>query len=101
MSSADRKCVELCLNGHPEAYGKLVERYQAPLLSFLIGRLGDEDRAEEVSQEAFVRSYFKLKKLKKPDSFFSWLIGIATRVAKEQRRARRHPVRGLDPTRSG
>jgi RNA polymerase sigma-70 factor (ECF subfamily) len=34
-----------------------------------------------------VRAYFALSDLRKPASFFSWLLGIADRVAKETRRA--------------
>ncbi len=38
-----------------------------------------------------MRAFFSLDKLKKPESFFSWLLGIARRVANEQRREeRRH-----------
>jgi len=89
MSLTDTEYIELCLNGDPGAFGQLVRRYQAPLLSYLAGRLGDEGRAEDAAQEAFVRSYLTLKKLKKPESFFSWLLGIATRVVKEQQRSER------------
>ena len=44
--------------------------------------------SEDTAQEAFVRAYFSLDKLKKQDSFFSWLLGIANRVAKEEQRNR-------------
>jgi len=50
-------------------------------------RLGSTGEAEEVSQEAFVRAYFALPKLKRPGAFFPWLYGIADRVVKESRRA--------------
>jgi RNA polymerase sigma-70 factor (ECF subfamily) len=63
-----------------------VRRYQAVILANLAGKLGDKDRAEEVAQETFVRAYFNMNKLKKPDSFFSWLLGVADHVAKEQQR---------------
>ncbi|UCD27848.1 MAG: RNA polymerase sigma factor [Planctomycetota bacterium] len=85
----DRNCIERCLDGHPEAYRELVGRYQAILLSFLAGQLNDGNLAEEAAQETFVRAYFALNKLKKPDSFVSWLLGIAGRVAKEQQRDRK------------
>ena len=89
MSQSDRECVERCLDGHPEAFEQLVERYQASVLSYLTGRLGDVRQAEEATQEALVRSYFALAKLKNPESFLSWLFGIADRVAKEQWRNQR------------
>ena len=87
MPPPDEHCVRLCLDGHPEAYRHLVERYQTPLMRCLHGRLGNTAEVEEVVQETFVRAYFALQKLKKPEAFFAWLFGIADRVAKETRRA--------------
>ncbi|MGD2174346.1 MAG: RNA polymerase sigma factor [Candidatus Brocadiaceae bacterium] len=86
MQPGDGHYVQLCLDGHPEAFRHLVERYQAPLVAYLAGRLGTRAGAEEAAQETFVRSYRRLNGLRKPDSFFSWLLGIATRVAKEEQR---------------
>ncbi len=86
MSETDKYYVERCLDGHPDDFRYLVQRYQAALLANLAGKLGDRDRAEEAAQEALVRAYFNMGKLRKPDSFFSWLLGIADRVAKEQAR---------------
>jgi len=48
--------------------------------------LGNRDTAEEAAQESLVRAYFNMNKLQKPESFFSWLLGIADRVAKEHQR---------------
>ncbi|MHC4156565.1 MAG: RNA polymerase sigma factor [Planctomycetota bacterium] len=39
-----------------------------------------------------MRAYFGLEKLKKQESFFSWLLGIANRVAKEQQRSEQRRV---------
>ena len=86
MSENDKFYVERCLDGHPDDYRYLVRRYQGVLLANLAGKLGNRDRAEEAAQEALVRAYFNIGKLKKPDSFFSWLLGIADRVAKEHQR---------------
>ncbi|HEX40920.1 MAG TPA: RNA polymerase sigma factor [Phycisphaerales bacterium] len=83
MSETDRYYVERCLDGHPDDYRHLVKRYQGPLLASVAGRLGNCETAEEVAQETLVRAYFKMKTLKQPESFFSWLLGIADRVAKE------------------
>jgi RNA polymerase sigma-70 factor, ECF subfamily len=87
MTDPNHNCVKLCLDGHPEAYEQLVRRYQAPLLSYLAGRLRNLAQAEDAAQETFVRAFFRLRKLKTPGSFFAWLLGIAGHVAREQRRA--------------
>ena len=81
MCRTDRECIEHCLDGRPDAFRHLVGRYQAVLVTYLAGHLGNREWAEEAAQEAFVRAYFALGKLKKPDSFFSWLLGIAGREA--------------------
>jgi len=87
MTETDQYYVERCLDGHPDDFRHLVRRYQPVLLAHLAGKTGRRDRAEEAAQETFVRAYFKMDKLKKPESFFPWLLGIADNVAKEQQRA--------------
>lgn len=86
MSEPDKYYIERCLDGHPDDFRYLVRRYQAVLLAHLTGKLSNRDRVDEAAQEAFVRAYFNMCKLKKQDSFFSWLLGIADRVAKEHHR---------------
>ena len=86
MSENDKYYIERCLDGHPDDFRHLVRRYQAVLLANLAGKLGNKDRAEEAAQEALVRAYFNMNKLKRPDAFFSWLLGIADHVAKEFQR---------------
>jgi RNA polymerase sigma-70 factor, ECF subfamily len=87
MDLTDKEYVQRCCDGHPEDFRILVHRYQEPLFSFLTSRLGDRSRAEDAAQESFVRAFQKLKKLRKPESFYSWLLGIAGRVAQEHFRS--------------
>ncbi|MFC1675590.1 RNA polymerase sigma factor [Planctomycetota bacterium] len=100
MNQTDRYYIERSLNGHSDDFRHLVESYQPALLAHLVGQLGNKEHAEEIAQEAFVRAYFALEKLKKPDSFFSWLLGVAKRVVKEEqksqeRRRRREVVHSV------
>jgi len=76
--------IQRCLDGHPDDFRHLVRRYKGPLLGYLAGQLGRSDLAEEALQEVFVRCYFGLSTLEKPESFFAWMLGVANRVAKEQ-----------------
>jgi RNA polymerase sigma-70 factor (ECF subfamily) len=87
MPPSDAECVRSCLDGHPEAFRHLVARYQTSLTRHLRFHLGEMGEALEVAQETFVRAYFALGNLRKPEAFFSWLLGIADRVCKETRRA--------------
>ena len=83
---SDSYYVARCLDGHPDDFRHLVRRYQPVLLAHLAGKLGSRDRAEEAAQETLVRAYFNMSKLQEPRKFFSWLLGIGERVAKEQQR---------------
>jgi RNA polymerase sigma-70 factor, ECF subfamily len=95
MCLADEEHVQQCLDGEPDAYRWLVQQHQNALRAYLVGRLGSRDLAEEVAQEAFVRAYFLLGRLRKGQSFRPWLIGIAVRAGQELLRAqKRFPATG-------
>jgi len=96
MGSTDHECVRLCLDGHPEKFRHLVLRYERPLQRYLVGRLGNEVDATDAAQEAMVRAYFNLKALKKTESFYAWLLGIANRVAMENHRKNQRHVKSID-----
>jgi RNA polymerase sigma-70 factor (ECF subfamily) len=90
---SDRDYVESSRNGCPEHFRLLVQRYQKPVFAYLACRMGDPLEAEEAAQESFVRAFLTLKTLRKPESFYAWLLGIAGRVAKEQFRSAAHRER--------
>lgn len=90
MPDSDREIIERCLAGHTDEFRHLVRRYQRPLLAFLMNRLAGRARAEEAVQEAFVRAFCNLRKLRAPDAFFSWILGIANHVSDEAARRERH-----------
>ena len=87
MDLTDGEYVRRSRNGSPEDFRLLVERYQRPLFAYCAARLNSALEAEEAAQEAFVRAFVSLKKLREPESFYAWLLGIASRVLKEQWRA--------------
>ena len=94
----DGEYVRSSRNGSPEDFRLLVQRYQRPLYAYLAGRLGSALEAEEAAQESFVRAFLSLKRLRQPESFYAWLLGIAARVLKEQFRelARREQVQAVE-----
>jgi RNA polymerase sigma-70 factor (ECF subfamily) len=84
MPENDGFYIQRCLDGHPDDFRHLVRRYQGPLMAHLTGLLGNRGLAEEAAQEVMVRCYFGLSGLKKHESFFAWVLGVASRVVKEQ-----------------
>jgi RNA polymerase sigma-70 factor (ECF subfamily) len=93
MQLSDKECVERSRDGSPEDFHFLVDRYQGPLFAYVAGRVQDHLEAEEAAQESFVRAFLSLKKLRKPECFYAWLLGIAGRVIQEQFRSRKHRER--------
>ncbi len=66
----------------PERLTKLFAEFHAPLVRFLTRRLGDQDWAEEVAQETFVRAL-------KQDAIASersWLFAVASNLVRDETR---------------
>jgi RNA polymerase sigma-70 factor (ECF subfamily) len=83
--------------GHDAALNDLMERHATPVFHFLCRMLGNEDDANDLAQEAFVR-VFRARESFRPDARFStWLFTIAANLARNQIRWRsRHPNVSLD-----
>src|SRR5512144_712646 len=82
----DRELVEQCLAGDVNQFRHLVRRYERVVIAHLRVRMHDASAIEDGTQETFVRAFRGLHTLRSPDAFFSWLLGIADRVAREFRR---------------
>lgn len=68
-------------DGDHEQYRYLVERYHRGLIQHLYNFMHDEDEAEDVAQEAFIRAYDKLSQYDKTYAFSTWLYKIADSIA--------------------
>ena len=76
-----------------DRYEELVNRYHVGLIIHCEHLVGDRDDAEDIAQEAFVKAYLRLKDFDYNKSHFStWLYKIATNLAIDYLRARKHIV---------
>lgn len=78
---SDAALVLRCLEGDTDAFGDVVERYEASVYAtayYYVGRYGS---AEDVAQEAFWAAYRGLRRLKDPNKLGPWLREITTRTA--------------------
>jgi RNA polymerase sigma-70 factor, ECF subfamily len=80
---SDSELVIRTRQGDQEAFGELVERYRRAVLGVAFHRLGDFESARDVAQDTFIKAYTNLAKLRKPESFASWLYHIADMTALE------------------
>lgn len=81
-SASDSTLVRQANQGCSESYDTLVRRYYERVLRFCARRVSDPLIAEDLTQEVFTTAYINLTKLRKPDEFHSWLLGIAFNVIK-------------------
>lgn len=81
--------------GNREAFGELVERFEAAVYASALRRLRDHGEAQELAQEVFVQAMQRLYQLREPARFGGWLRSIANRMA-INRATRRKPVVAAD-----
>ena len=91
----DKADMERLAQGHDAGLNALMERHAGPLFQFLLRMLGDEQDANDLSQETFVRVYRHRERFD-GSKFTTWLYTIASNLARnEYRRRARHPVVSL------
>ena len=68
----DRAIIERCLKGEKDAFGFLVERYQAQAVGHSLAILANREDALDATQEAFVDAFQSLKKFDCARRFYPW-----------------------------
>lgn len=83
----DAALVARSLTGDTAAFDELASRHRRPALAMAIGMMGELATAEDIVQDAFAIAFEKLRHLREPEKFRSWLFTIVRRLcAKEIRR---------------
>jgi RNA polymerase sigma-70 factor (ECF subfamily) len=95
-ASDDQADVERVLAGDISAFEGIVRRWQGPLINLAYRFCRDRSRAEEMAQEAFLRSYRALAQWRRDAVFSTWLFALATNLYRSE--LRRIPARVLSLT---
>ena len=74
--------------GDERAFAVLVAKYQPLIFRWAIALCADDDEADDITQEVFVRVYRKLSGFRGDGPFEAWLYRITRRVAGRARRNR-------------
>lgn len=80
--------------GDQAAFRRLVERHQRRAFGIAVALVRDEEDANEVVQEAFIRVYRGLSQFHGGSSFFTWLYRIVTNLSID---VMRRPARREQP----
>jgi len=81
MEESDHEIRRAVLAGDKDAYGAVVVRYSQTVFRVAFPITGNEDDAEEVVQETFLRGYRKLADFEGRSSFGTWFYRIASNCA--------------------
>lgn len=90
MRETDEAIIGQVLNGNRNAYSLLVDKYKDRVFSLALGILHNRELAEEIAQDAFVKSFSSLKKFRKEASFSTWIYRITYNTAISETRKRKH-----------
>lgn len=83
--------------GQDTALNDLMERHSERLYHFLLRMLNNEEDANDLAQETFVRVYTRKSTFNPSNNFKSWLYTIAANLARNHHRWRsRHPQVSID-----
>jgi len=91
-AKTDDQLVAKILAGDDDAFGEIVDRYQAALNRYVKGIVFSEASAADVVQEAFIKSYVNLRSYRPGKKFSSWLYRIAHNEAISYLRRHRREV---------
>jgi RNA polymerase sigma factor (sigma-70 family) len=102
MRTEDGSIIQRCLNGKPEAFGMLVDKYKEGVYAYVYNELRNLHDAQDVTQEVFLQAYRDLRSLRKWESFAFWLHRIAYRRCMDflrirSRRVDREFIEDQDP----
>lgn len=99
MEGADATVVARIRAGDRDAFRVLVERYSHMLFVQSYRILNNEDDAEEVVQETFLRAYRSLPRFEERSNFGTWLYRIAANCALDllaRRKTQPQPVASVE-----
>jgi RNA polymerase sigma-70 factor (ECF subfamily) len=96
-AARDRGDMERLAAGQDAALNDLMERHATPVFHFLCRMVGNEDDANDLAQETFVRVFRARASFRPGEKFSTWLFTIAANLARNQFRWRsRHPNVSLE-----
>jgi RNA polymerase sigma-70 factor (ECF subfamily) len=85
----DDELIRQAQRGDRSSFDSLVRRYDQPVLRLALHMLGNEQDAQDIHQEAFLKAYRHLGNFRFECSFYTWLYRIVTNLCLDQLRRRK------------
>ncbi|MFL7792501.1 MAG: RNA polymerase sigma factor [Anaerolineae bacterium] len=90
--TGESELIRIAQQGDADAFGQLVVRYQQAVFNIAYRMTGSRQEAEDVAQEAFIKSYRALDRFDPTRPFAPWLYRITTNIALNWIKRRRPEV---------
>jgi RNA polymerase sigma-70 factor (ECF subfamily) len=97
MEDHDAAVVAQVLGGDRDAYRALVERHSRAVFRLAYRMMGNEQDAEDVVQETFLKAYRSLTKFEERSTFSTWLYRITSNCALDLIRKRQRHEQKREP----
>ncbi len=98
---ADQQTIERARGGDVAAFASLYREYEGRIYGLALRMLLDPSRAEDATQEVFVRAWRKIDRFSGRSAFYTWLYRLAVNVVLNEIRRRGREPRAVDPPESG
>jgi len=89
MHLSDEELMTSCSQGDTKAFAVLMRRYQARLTRYINRFVKNDDLAQDLTQEAFLRVYRSRETYVPKARFATWIYRIATNLCHDEFRKRR------------
>ena len=85
---ADQKLVAAVRRGDDRAFEALYERYHRRIHAYVFGMVKDHGRAEDITQEVFLRAWRSMESFRGDSGFATWLFRITMNICVDHARHR-------------
>jgi len=96
MQTDESQLIARILDGHAEDFGYFLERYSQEAFAIVVRLVPQQEDAEELVQDAFVRAFNRLDTFEGRSSFSTWICRIAYTTAVSWLRKRRMKYLSID-----
>ena len=96
MQADEKELIARILDGHAEDFGYFLERYSQEAFAIVVRLVPQQEDAEELVQDAFVRAFNRLETFEGRSSFSTWICRIAYTTAVSWLRKRRMKYLSID-----
>ncbi len=92
----DYELVQKCLNGEKEYFSEIITRHKNLVYSVVLRMVNNQDDANDLAQEVFIKVYKNLDKYFPDFKFSTWIVKITTNHVIDYRRKKKYETVSME-----